>query len=57
MCGLVRMEEGKMVFGGEGLFVGDILNFEFLILVFEGIDGLIILISVVLKLKFGFDFM
>lgn len=54
--GLVRMEEGKEVFGGDGVFVGDVVKFESIGVVFEGIDVLIIFISVVFKLKFGFDF-
>lgn len=57
VCGLVWMEEFKVkVGGGDGVFVGDVMKVEFLSVVFVGIDVLVIIMSVVLKMKLGFDF-
>lgn len=56
VCGLVWMEEVKVKLGGKGVFIGDVIKVDILSVVFEGIDVLIIIMSVVLKMKFGFDF-
>ena len=53
--GLVRTEEGKNLFGGEGAFIGDITKPDTLTPAFDGIDALIILTSAVPKPKPGYD--